>query len=358
MVSSKAKKAKVRPLQQPSTPPIVTAPIFVIGAARSGTTLLQSMIDAHPDVALVGELHFFDQIMQLRDTIPEPLDARAIRRLRQGIRKCPAIKFVPDIESILDLALPRLAGSPAASYSALFGHLLAAFAERRGVARVGEKTPTNIRYLGELVTFFPDARIIHILRDPRDSISSRVRYPFTSSSVIFNTLLWKIEMIYALDFAADPTTGPDRYMEVRYEAVVADPVGELTRVAQFIGVDFEASMLAGHERTDRVFKDEPWKDGVGRPVNSGSVGAWRKRLTPAQVGLLEYVAGDYLARTGYERQASVGRLDVLVEALRDAMRYVPYKLREAWKGWLTVQSGEAIGGDSSKVNAMLLRALR
>jgi hypothetical protein len=339
-------------------PPVVTAPIFVVGAARSGTTLLQSMIDAHPDVALVGELHFFDQILQLRGTIAEPLDAGAIERLRQGILGCAAIKFVPDIESILDLALPCLAASPSPSYAALFGHLLAAFAQLRGVARVGEKTPTNIRYLSELVTFFPDAKIINILRDPRDSISSRIRYPFTSSSVIFNTLLWKIEMIYTFDFAADPAIGPDRYMEVRYEALVQDPVAELNRVAQFIGVGFARSMLTGHERTDRVFKNEPWKDAVGRPVNNSSVAAWRTRLTPAQVGLLEYIAGDYLTRTGYEPQASVGRMRVLVEALRDFMRYLPYKLEESLKSWHMVQGNEATGSDSSKVNAMLLRALR
>lgn len=330
----------------------------MVGAARSGTTLLQSMIDAHPNVALVGELHFFDQIMRLRDTVPEPLDSARIEPLRQGIFRCQAIKFVPEIEPILELALPRLAAAPNPSYAMLLGHLLAAFAELRRVTHVGEKTPTNIRYLNEIIELFPDARIIHILRDPRDSISSRIRYPFTSSSVIFNTLLWKIEMIYGLDFAADPATGPERYMEIRYEALVADPRAELARVVRFIGVDFAEAMLTGHERVDRVFKNEAWKNGVRQPVNTASVGAWQNRLTPAQAGLLEHVAGDYLTRTGYERQATVSRAHVMIEALRDAMEYVPFKLKAMWQDWRTMQSGEAIGSDSSKVNAMLRRALR
>jgi hypothetical protein len=315
------------------------------------------MIDAHPDIALVGELHFFDQIMRLRTTIPEPFDAAAIDQLRQGIRKCHSIQFVPDIERALGLALPRLAATAAPSYALLFGYLLEAFGQLRGAARVGEKTPTNVRYLREIVDLFPDARIIHILRDPRDSISSRMRYPFSSSSVIFNTLLWKIEMIYALDFAADPRTSADRYIEVHYEDLVADPAGVLNRIARFIGVDFAEPMLHGHQRVDEVVKDEPWKLGIGQPINRQSVGAWRQRLTPAQVGLLEWVAGDYLTRTGYKQQATVGRTMILVEALRDGMHYVPYKLREMWQARRASQSGERIGSESAKVDAMLWRAL-
>lgn len=165
------------------TPPAVAAPIFVVGAARSGTTLLQSMIGAHPDIALLGELHFFDQIMRLKETLPEPFAAAAMAPLRQGILKCHAIQFVPDFEPVLDRALERLAAMPAPTYRDLFAQLLAAHGQLGGASRVGEKTPSNVRYLQELASYFPDAKIVHILRDPRDSISSRIRYPFTSSSV-------------------------------------------------------------------------------------------------------------------------------------------------------------------------------
>jgi hypothetical protein len=336
----------------------VTAPIFVVGAARSGTTLLQSMIGAHPDVALLGELHFFDQIMRLKHTIPEPFDAAAMPRLRQGILKCHAIQFVPDFEPVLDRALEQLAAVPGPTYAALFAQLLAAHGQLSGTTRVGEKTPSNVRYLKELAALFPDARIVHILRDPCDSISSRIRYPFTSSSVIFNTLLWKIEMIYALDFAADREAVADRYLEVRYEDLVTEPREVLTRICRFIGVDFAEAMLAGHRRADQVVKDEPWKEGIAQPVNDRSVGAWRERLTAAQVGLLERVAGDYLTRTGYAPQATVGGLRILVEALRDALGYVPYKLRETWRARRADATGDWIGSDPGKINAMLLRALR
>jgi len=333
-------------------------PIFVVGAARSGTTLLQSMIDAHPDIALVGELHFFDQVMRLRESIPEPLGPETIESLRAGVLKCHAMQFVPEIELALEHALARLTTLPAPGYRELFRLLLEAFGELRGASNVGEKTPNNVRYLDELVHFFPHARIVHILRDPRDSISSRLRYPYTSPSVIFNTLLWKIEMIYAADFVASGQATADRYLEVRYEDLVEDPRQVLEQICGFIGVDFAPSMLEGHQRVDRVFKDEPWKDGVASPTNRRSVGAWRQRLTPAQAALIEAVAGSYLAGTGYDRMASVGRLRLLAEALRDAARYVPYKLRERWQAKRDMQAGTSIGSESAKINAMLLRALR
>ena len=339
-------------------PAVVGAPIFVVGAARAGTTLLQSMIDSHPEVALVGELHFFDQIMRLSAVIPEPFGEAAFDQLRAGVLKCHSSQFVPDLVPALDLALRRLPAEARPTYGLLFAHLLKAFAELRGVPRVGEKTPTNIRYLPELVTVFPDAHIVHILRDPRDSISSRIRYPFSSPSVIFNTLLWKIEMIYAHDFAAEPTTGSTRYLEVRYEHLVVDPTAVLSRICDFIGVSFSAAMLAGHQRVDQVVKDEAWKQGVARPINAASVGAWRQRLTPAQAGLLEIVAGDYLEQTGYSPQATVGRAQMLLEAIRDLLRFLPYKLRERWQARRSGPGNDMIGSESSKVSAMLRRALR
>lgn len=344
-------------MSAPAGQAAVEQPIFVVGAARSGTTLLQSMIDAHPDVALVGELHFFDQIMRLSASIEEPFDAAAIDRLGDGIRRCHAIQFVPDIAPALDLALEKLAATPAPSFRQLFPCLLAAFRERAGTPRIGEKTPSNIRYLRELVELFPDARIVHILRDPRDSISSRIRYPFSSSSVIFNTLLWKIEMIYALDFAVDTAASAGRYLEVRYEDLVANPAAVMGNVSRFMGVPFAPEMLAGHERADRLLKDEPWKLGIGQPVNSRSVGVWRERLTPAQVGLLELVAGDYLRRIGYASQATAGHAAVGLEGLRDLAGYVPFKLREAWQARRTPASDRMIGSDSGKLNTMLWRAL-
>lgn len=332
-------------------------PVFVVGAARSGTTLLQSMIDAHPDIALVGELHFFDQILRLRESIPEPLDGKAIEPLRRGILTCHAVQFVPEIERALDLALPRLAADPRPTYGQLLRRMLEAFRELRGAGRVGEKTPTNIRYLPEIVALFPDARIVHILRDPRDSISSRIRYPFSSPSVIFNTLLWKIEMMLAFDFRA-AEAGNERYMEVRYEDLVQDPERELRRVCRFIDVDYAEDMLAGHQRVDLMVKDEPWKEGVGKPVNSRSVGAWRQRLAPAEVGLIEAVGGAFVERTGYRRLSTVGRPGIVVGALRDVLRYVPYKLRTSWRARRELRDGTTIGSESSRINSMLWRALR
>lgn len=315
------------------------------------------MIDAHPDIALVGELHFFDQIRRLRETIPEPLGGAAIEPLRRGILTCHAIQFVPEIESALDLALPRLAAAPCPTYGLLLRLLLEAFREMRGARRVGEKTPTNIRYLAEIVELFPDARIVHILRDPRDSISSRIRYPFSSPSVIFNTLLWKIEMLLASDFRA-AEAGDERYLEVRYEQLVQDPERELRRICRFIDVDYAAEMLARHQRVDQVVKDEPWKAGVGEPVNRRSVGAWQQRLTPAEVGVLEAVGGGLVEQSGYQRLSTLGRPRIVVAALRDVLRYLPYKLRSSWQARRDLRAGTTIGSESSKINAMLWRALR
>lgn len=331
-------------------------PFFIVGAARSGTTLLQSLLNAHSRIAVLGELHFFDQICRLKSSLPAPIAPADLDDLRRGVMNCHAIQFIPDFERTLEGAIARLRDLCPATYAQFFAALLDAHRDVSGKPVVGEKTPTNIRYLPELVETFPGARIIHLLRDPRDSISSRIRYPYSSSSVIFNTLMWKIEMLYAIDFKSSAAASPERYLEVRYEDLTQAPEAQARRICAFLGVSYEPSMV-GDRDASQVYRNEPWKDGVRGPVNPDSVSAWKRRLTDDQVALIERVAGSYIEFGGYRRAAETGGLSVLAEGIRDFGGYLPYKLREAVTRPRRKGSEGEIQSDSSKLNAMLMRAV-
>lgn len=331
-------------------------PFFIVGAARSGTTLLQSVLNAHTRIAVLGELHFFDQICRLRKWLPEPVGPADIVELRRGILSCHATQFIPGFEEIVDLAITRLGEKGPLTYARLFAALLDAHRELSGKPLVGEKTPTNIRYLRELVETFPGARIIHLLRDPRDSISSRIRYPYSSKSVIFNTLMWKIEIMYALDFKRTAAASPDRYLELRYEDLTQAPEREAQRICAFLGVNYEAAMV-GDRQSRQVYQNEPWKDGVRAPLNPDSISAWKERLTQEQVALIERVAGPYIEFGGYRREAGATGISVLAEGIRDLAGYLPYKVRESVTRPRRKGPDGEIDSDSSKLNAMLMRAI-
>ena len=161
------------------------SPIFVVGSARSGTTLLQLMLNAHSEISLAGELHFFDQILKLKKIVPALATPAEIERLFSLIPRLPAFRYLKDSQQVLERTLARMKQTAGADYEILYLYLMETYAVARGARRFGEKL-TTLRYVEELVEIFPDCKMVHIVRDPRACVASRIKTPWTSGDVITN----------------------------------------------------------------------------------------------------------------------------------------------------------------------------
>ena len=152
-------------------PRMTDAPVFVVGIARSGTTLLSAMLSAHSRLDCGPESRFFARFRHLdqraRDRILDPLTWPR-----------PAVDFIASlrnqghpINELFDLTLPEigtyLAGRQP-SVAAMLASLTELHAHRAGKARWVEKTPRHLLMTGTLRELWPDARIVRIVRDPRD----------------------------------------------------------------------------------------------------------------------------------------------------------------------------------------------
>jgi hypothetical protein len=267
------------------------APVFVCGAARSGTTLLQLMLNAHPRLSVCGEVHFFDQVCQLKADTPDlenPDDYRAFWRL---LRNAEGIHRLLDRERVLSAVEERLAVSPRRSYELFYRFVMEEYARAKGAIRFGEKTPKNVWYLRELLALFPNARLIEIVRDPRAVVASAIKVPFASPDVITNAIKWKCDVRAGAD-------SPGHY-RIRYEDLTADPELELRRLCTFIGEAYDPRMLEYHRTADEVARCEPWKRGILFPVNQGSRDRWELELTPARIALVDWITEDDCRRLGY-----------------------------------------------------------
>lgn len=280
------------------------SPIFVVGAARSGTTLLQLMLNAHPDIAIAGEFGFFDEMLVLRSKIP---DLDAPERIDQLFALLPSLaryQYLTEVEAVFPAVRARLKADAAPSYEKLYRYVLEGYGSLRGARRFGEKTPANIRHLASLVAVFPKCQVIHVVRDPRANVASRRKMPMLSTDVITNTIKWNIDICCGRSFS---NSHSQNYCEINYEKLVSEPVSTLQHVCQFLDEPYDDRMLEYHRSSQDYIKDEPWKAGTQKPVYRSSIETWRRELSESQIYLIEWIAGRQMAHYGYPSPLQVAR---------------------------------------------------
>jgi hypothetical protein len=263
-------------------------PIFIVGGPRSGTTLLRNMLNRHPAIAICRETEFFHWVFARRRTFGDLGDTR---NRRQVVTAYLATRRIHRMQVDL-LALERTLLEEGSSYPALFLSLLNFFAQSRGRNRCGEKTPHNALVAEMLCQWYPGAKIIHLLRDPRDAVSSMLRMPWAPGNVRTNVGSWLQFNLAAWRLRSSP-----RYLLVRYEALVAQPENELGRICDFLGEEYSSSMLVPNWDPTA---DLPWFQRAEEPVTTGRLGRWREELSADRIALTEWYVGDHMRTFGYE----------------------------------------------------------
>ncbi|MGG6238270.1 sulfotransferase family protein [Nodosilinea sp. AN01ver1] len=274
------------------------APIFLVGCPRSGTTLLQQMLDAHPEVAIAPETHFIRNFWLKREQYGNLENDRAYQALLHAIVALP--EFTEMELSAADFV--AIAQTLERSYKNLLGLLLDQFRQKRAVTMVGEKTPNHLLYMQILQEFFPEARFIHIIRDPRAVVNSWKKVPWTTGSVVGDAGVWRRYMATARQ--CPPAHGA--IYSLHYEALVSDPEASLKAVCQFLGLPFQMAMLDYYRQDPRGVNvsREPWKGNAVKPVSSDSLTRWQQEMTAEEIATVEWVAKAEMTGLSYEPYAS------------------------------------------------------
>ena len=200
--------------------------IFVGGAPRSGTTLVQNMLDCHPEIVGGPEFLNLDRIVEVRN------------RLQRGIARGSIDAFCSQPEA------DRLIAQ-------LIEDLLLPFADRHGAPFLSEKTPSNALVFRELAELFPGSRCLFVLRDPRAVIASMLETGRRAAGQGRRAQPWTRDLDAAIGYvrrcleaAFDAAEAmPDRLHIVRYEALVTDPETETRAICAFLGRAWSAAML-------------------------------------------------------------------------------------------------------------------
>lgn len=215
-------------------------PAFVFGMPRSGTTLVEQLLAAHPAVAAAGELHVFEHAVSQELMVP----GMTLPQLRNSIRAL-GDRYVS--------ATDDLAG---------------------GAARVTDKLPHNFCFAPLIHLALPNARMVHVRRDRLDTCLSSYGVHFERENLPYSYDLGELGRYYSayerLMAKWRALLPADRFVEVDYERIVHDFEAQARRLVMFCGLPWDAKTLAFHEvrRTVRTAS----KAQVRRPLYGSSVG--------------------------------------------------------------------------------------
>lgn len=258
--------------------------IFVGGCGRSGTTLIREILHRHPRIACGAETAILcDDVNPNRISVEWNLPRAEISRL---VAESPSVV--------------RFAET-----------FFRSFAEREGKVRWADKTPRNVRALPRILTNFPNAKFVHILRDGRDvacSLRNHPRHTIRNGKIVPQEVnnpirgcarRWVTEASLGLAFKGHP-----RCFELRYERLVLEPEKALRELCAFIGEEYHPAMIdpaatsTGADRAGRLMNN-PNADSV---ISPKSIGRWKKDLRQAERHIVREVAGELLLATGYAKE--------------------------------------------------------
>jgi hypothetical protein len=257
---------------------------FILSAPRSGSTLLTTILGVHGRIVTAVESFWFVAVSRklehLHRSLPAPRRVEAMYQLLRSFERLDQLSTAP---ATLRAIVEAHQGSP----DQILPALVAEFARRtKPSAEIwGEKSPPHAFHLDAIDRAFPEARYIHLVRDPRATVLSIAKPSFVDYSDD-----WHVATHLYHRFNHTIETGlrelpPDRHIRVHYEDLVTRPQGELERCCAFLRVEFDPAMLV-HEKFERNLTGLGSVE-AGKPLTRAFVAEWRTALTPVQIRCIE-----------------------------------------------------------------------
>ena len=305
-------------------------PVFVAGLERSGTSLLYALLASHPRIAMTRRTnmwtHFYGQYGDLGD------DRNLDRCIDVMLQYKRLVKLDPD-----EARLRREFRSGASTYARLFALLEQQSADRLGKPRWGDKSLHTERYAEPIMAGYPGARILHMMRDPRDRFaSSLARWEVRRGGVGAGTAEWLSSARLA---ESNLARFPRQYMIVRYETLATYPERTLQQVCTFIDEPYTPEML--QMEGAREFRDQGSNSSYGARqvgvISTDSIGRFTTVLSKRQVAFIQAVAGRRMRALGYDvdpvplsrgERMAFGLVDLPLETVRLLAWRVRHDVRE------------------------------
>lgn len=305
---------------------MLNGPIFVVGAPRSGTTLLQRMLRSHPRISSpTGESHFFIPLLREEARFGDLAQVENLRALLGQMHERWAEFLDTDFHGVrfeIDSMADAIHARGARRMSEVLDVLYRINAEGEGKARWLDKTPYYIHHIPALLNTYPDAQFVHIIRDGRDAVLSMLEraVDIRVFNIAAGAKLWKHYV--EAGRSAGKQLAPHQYMELRYEDILGEPVASAMRLCEFLGEEFSNKVIDFQKSRDPKTKTPLLKQGLQESNRE----KWRTSMSPRQIRTFESISGDTLQACHYELAYPLRSLNLIDQIVNEMHQRVKARL--------------------------------
>lgn len=289
--------------------------VFIMAKGRSGTTLLQTMVDAHPETIAPLESRFVVHFYHRYGSITKWTD-KIKKQFIKDVQTERKIELIWELD--VEMMTKRIMSLPEATkYSLVCKQVycsVRSIFNKTDKKIIIDKNPIHAILMPLIYEIFPEAKIIHLVRDYRASANSTKELQIVKSMtnigfhwLLSNTTIEKFKK----EFFHESLT-------LTYESLLLNPKEELTKVCKFLNVNFDPLMINYHEvtlkgiqgyidRSPTPYIKEIRSSGsalihknISRPIDVTLINKWEKNLDKSQVLVLEKICGQFSLKYGYE----------------------------------------------------------
>lgn len=259
---------------------------FILGRERSGTTLLQNLLNNHAQIFIPEESAF---IIFLRKKYASQKKIH-IEEFVNDLYKEPYFVLWKIKKPELNKRLQQLKNQ---DFDALCKAVLN-LNNPSQTAWVGDKNPVHSLYASELLQTFTEAKFIWIIRDYRAQVNSMLKVNFEQKNCTSLAIRWRkyneaIEKAYL--------KSPEKFYKIRYEDFVTNSSEELQKICVFLNLDYQENMTENH------FRDKPVKShhqNLQKPLHQNAIASWKTGLNETQIKCCEHYAGKFGEKFDYQ----------------------------------------------------------
>jgi len=328
---------------------------FILGRPRSGTTLLTTLFNAHPNIRIAPEFPILFFLYQRYKRV-KTWDEATIRSFvdhvfyfsKFNIRRVENLKLDKDA-IIQDLLKYREKGSVQLFLKSINYYAYSVY-NKGETLWIGDKNPVYSMSAKRLRKIFPDAKFICIIRDYRDSFISIKKLAEKEVAVEAPQLSLQVGRwrMFTKLFLRLKNRFPDTYYILRYEDLVTEQETTFRSLCDFLGISYDPAVFEFYQKKEDVvntygnFIYEKFHENLLKPINTGRMNTWQKVLTEEEVQTADQIAGKYADQLGYERKRKGFNLWLCLKSaplltynylLLQVMvfgTYLPYKVSQWW----------------------------
>ena len=297
---------------------------FIIGIGRSGTTILNKILNSHPSIHSLPEANFLVFFLHDYKNITK-FNQNHIELIFEQIQlfslSHPWVGWEFDLQNTKTKLL-NLVSKGELSYEELCKIIYTDFKvfgmNKSSSSILVDKNPSYTLFVKHLSNHFPKAKFIFLLRDYRANILSRKQSVYLKSpEVVFNSYRCKLFNQLAANFAIKH---PDKVLLLKYEDLVVDSEKEIVRICEFLGVkkeDFNTQVAPDHKVDfSNYILDEKYQErfqkkysDLNRPLNSSRLNSWETQLTKSEIELCDTMCSDFATQFGYQPFCKLSSFD-------------------------------------------------